>query len=45
MKEKFFTLLGFSQQRDSLKTEIISGITTFVTMVYILALMPVILPP
>ena len=45
MKEKFFTLLGFSQQRDSLKTEIISGITTFVTMVYILALMPVIFAP
>ena len=45
MKEKFFTLLGFSQQRDSFKTEIISGITTFVTMVYILALMPVIFAP
>jgi AGZA family xanthine/uracil permease-like MFS transporter len=45
MKEKFFSLLGFSLQRDSLKSEIISGITTFITMVYILALMPVIFAP
>ena len=45
MKEKLFALLGFSQQRDSLKTEIISGITTFLTMVYILALMPVMYAP
>ena len=40
MKEKLLSLLGFSLQRDNLKTEIISGITTFITMVYILALMP-----
>lgn len=45
MKERVFTMLGFSQQRDNLKTEIISGITTFLTMVYILALMPVIFAP
>ena len=45
MKERVFALLGFSQQRDNLKTEIISGITTFLTMVYILALMPVIFAP
>ncbi len=45
MKDKFFSLLGFSKQRDSLRTEIISGITTFITMVYILALMPVIFEP
>jgi AGZA family xanthine/uracil permease-like MFS transporter len=45
MKDKFFSLLGFSKQRDSLHTEIISGITTFITMVYILALMPVIFEP
>ena len=45
MKEKLFSLLGFSMQRDSLKTEVISGVTTFITMVYILALMPVIFSP
>lgn len=45
MKERFLAMLGFSLQRDSLKTEIISGITTFITMVYILALMPVIFGP
>lgn len=45
MKEKLFAMLGFSQQRDNLKTEIISGVTTFITMVYILALMPVIFAP
>lgn len=45
MKEKLLSLLGFSLQRDSLKTEIISGITTFVSMVYILALMPAIFSP
>ena len=38
MKEKIFSLMGFSLQRDSLKTEILSGLTTFITMVYILAL-------
>ena len=45
MKEKLLSLLGFSMQRDSLKTEIISGITTFFTMVYILALLPSMFQP
>ena len=45
MKEKIFSLLGFSLQRDSLTAEIVSGITTFITMVYILALMPTIFSP
>ena len=40
MKEKLLSLVGFSLQRDNLRTEIISGITTFFTMVYILALLP-----
>ena len=37
MKEKLFALVGFSAQRHSLKTEVISGLTTFITMSYILA--------
>ena len=37
--------MGFSMQRDCLKTEILSGLTTFITMVYILALMPVMFAP
>ena len=45
MKEKLFALVGFSFQRDNIKTEVISGVTTFITMVYILALMPVIFAP
>ena len=45
MKERILSLMGFSMQRDNLKTEIISGFTTFITMVYILALMPVMLAP
>jgi AGZA family xanthine/uracil permease-like MFS transporter len=45
MKEKVLSLMGFSLQRDSLKTEILSGLTTFITMVYILALMPVVYAP
>jgi AGZA family xanthine/uracil permease-like MFS transporter len=45
MKERLFALMGFSFQRDNMKTEIISGVTTFITMVYILALMPVIFAP
>ena len=40
MKERLLSLMGFSMQRDNLKTEIISGLTTFITMVYILAMMP-----
>lgn len=45
MKERLLSLVGFSMQRDSLKTEIESGFTTFLTMVYILALMPVMFEP
>ena len=45
MKDKLLSLVGFSSQRDDLRTEIISGITTFFTMVYILALMPAMFAP
>ncbi len=45
MKERLLSLMGFSVHRDSLKTEIISGLTTFITMVYILALMPKMFSP
>lgn len=45
MKDKFLSLVGFSLQRDDLRTEIISGITTFFTMVYILALLPAMFAP
>lgn len=45
MKEKLLSLVGFSLQRHSFRTEITSGLTTFFTMVYILALMPVIFKP
>ena len=40
MKEKLFALVGFSTQRHNLKEEIMSGLTTFITMSYILALLP-----
>ena len=45
MKDKLLSLVGFSSQRDDFRTEVISGITTFFTMVYILALMPVMFEP
>lgn len=45
MKEKFLSLVGFSLQRDDLRTEVISGVTTFFTMVYILALLPAMFAP
>ena len=45
MKDKLLSLVGFSSQRDDLRTEIISGITTFFTMVYILALLPAMFAP
>ena len=45
MKEKLLALVGFSEHRHSLKTEIISGLTTFITMSYILALMPAMFAP
>lgn len=45
MKERMLSLVGFSTQRNSLKTEILAGLTTFVTMSYILALNPVMFAP
>ncbi len=45
MKDKLFSLVGFSTQRNSLKIEVLSGLTTFVTMSYILALNPVMFAP
>ena len=40
-----FSLVGFSTQRNNLKTEVLAGLTTFVTMSYILALNPVMFAP
>jgi len=45
MKEKFLSLVGFSAQRNSFKTELLAGLTTFMTMAYILALNPVMFAP
>ena len=45
MKDKLLSLVGFSSQRDDLRTEVISGVTTFFTMVYILALLPAMFAP
>jgi len=45
MKEKFLSLVGFSVQRNSIKTEILAGLTTFMTMAYILALNPMMFTP
>ena len=45
MKEKMLSLVGFSTQRNNLKTEVLAGLTTFVTMSYILALNPVLFEP
>lgn len=45
MKEKLFALVGFSTQRHNLKEEIMSGLTTFITMSYILALLPAMFMP
>jgi len=44
-KEKMLALVGFSTIRHSMKTEVLSGITTFCTMSYILALMPALYAP
>lgn len=40
---KFLTLLGFEPARHSVKVEIMAGVTTFLTMSYILAVNPQIL--
>ncbi len=45
MKERLFSLVGFSTQRNNIKTELLAGLTTFVTMSYILALNPVLFAP
>lgn len=45
MKEKLLSLVGFSSLRNSLRTELLAGLTTFATMSYILALLPVMLSP
>lgn len=45
MKEKVLSLVGFSEQRNSFKTEVLAGLTTFVTMSYILALSPTLFAP
>lgn len=45
MKTKLLSLVGFSQQQHSLKTELLAGLTTFTTMSYILALLPAMLLP
>ena len=45
MKAKLLSLVGFSLQQHSLRTEVLSGLTTFTTMSYILALMPVMFAP
>lgn len=37
--------MGFSVHRHNLRTEIVSGLTTFTTMVYILALLPAMTEP
>ena len=40
---KFLTLLGFDPAKHSVKVELMAGLTTFLTMSYILAVNPVIL--
>lgn len=45
MKERLLSLVGFSAQRHNMKAEILSGITTFITMSYILALIPSMFAP
>ena len=43
--DKTLAMVGFSSQRHSMKMELISGLTTFMTMAYILALNPVMYAP
>ena len=45
MKAKLLSLVGFSLQQHSVKTELLSGLTTFTTMSYILALLPAMFAP
>ncbi|MCR4919138.1 MAG: NCS2 family permease [Prevotella sp.] len=45
MKDKLLHLVGFSRQRHRMRDELIAGLTTFVAMAYILALMPELYAP
>ena len=45
MKNRLFSLVGFSPLRDNLRTEVLAGLTTFATMSYILALLPAMFAP
>ena len=45
MKNRLFSLVGFSPLRDNLRTEVLAGFTTFATMSYILALLPAMFAP
>ena len=40
---KFLTLLGYDPAKHSVKVEMLAGLTTFLTMSYILAVNPLIL--
>ena len=43
MKNKFLSLLGFDPEKQSVRVELMAGLTTFLTMSYILAVNPIIL--
>lgn len=43
MKNLLTTLFGFDPQQHNVRTEILAGVTTFLTMAYMLALVPNIL--
>ena len=38
--KRFFHLLGFDREKHSVRTEVVAGLTTFITMAYILAVNP-----
>lgn len=42
-KQLFLKALGFDEKRHSIRTELLAGLTTFLTMSYILAVNPLIL--
>ena len=41
--KKFLNLLGFDKAKHNVRTELMAGLTTFLTMSYILAVNPLIL--
>ena len=43
MMKSFLSLFGFNPEKHSVKTEMLAGLTTFLTMSYILAVNPIIL--